>query len=121
MSSILTLSRGRWQPAWRVCISVLLIALVLYNPFPALNGCSGHLSYEKPARYRATVGSGELQHFSPVSNPHGQADLEADVDVNETDPAGFIPEYQTGRDQGELLLPEQALLTGVWFRPPPSL
>jgi len=121
MRIILTLSRGPWQPAWRVCISVLLIALVLYNPFAALNGSSGHLSYEKLARYRATVGSGELQHFSPVSNPQGQTDVDA-VDVNETDPAGPIPEYQAGvRDQGELLVPEQALLTGVWFRPPPSL
>ena len=121
MRNILTLSRGRWQPAWRVCISVLLIALVLYNPFAALNGSCGHLSYEKLARYRATVGSGELQHFSPVSNPHGQVDLDADVEVNETDPAWCIPEYQAGRDQEELLLPEQELLAGVWFRPPPSL
>jgi len=115
------LSRGPWQPAWRVCLSVLLIALVLYNPFSALNGSSGHLSYEKLARYRATVGSGELQHFSPVSKAYGQADLDAEVDVIDTDPAGRTPAYQAERDREELLLPEQALLTGVWFRPPPSL
>ncbi|HYA64699.1 MAG TPA: hypothetical protein VED66_15955 [Candidatus Sulfotelmatobacter sp.] len=121
MRRILTLSRGPWQPTWRVCVSVLLIALVLYNPFAALNGSSGHLSYEKLARYRATIGAGELQHFSPVSNPHGQADLDADVDVIGTDPTGPIPESQAEKGQRELLLPEQALLTGVWFRPPPSL
>jgi hypothetical protein len=120
MGTILSLSRGRWQPGLRACISVLLIVLIFYNPFAALSGSSGHLSFDKLARHRATVGASEMQHFSPVSHSHGHADLEADVEVKDTGPTGAIPKYQAGRDQEELLPPEQALLAGVWFRPPPS-
>lgn len=117
----LSWNRDAWPPLWRVSISLLLIALVLYNPFSALHASSGRLSYDKLARHRASIGSGELQHFSPVSNPLGQADIAIDVDVNGAEPAACIQKYQTGRDEHELLASEPELLAGVWFRPPPSL
>ena len=64
-----------WLPRWQVCLSVLLILLVVYNPFSALGGYSGSVSYDELARNRATIGSSELQHFSPVSDPGLHSDF----------------------------------------------
>lgn len=113
------LNRDAWLPLWRVCVILFLVVLLLYNPFTALKGSSGHLSYEKLPRHRANIGSGELQHFTPVSNFLGHVDT--DADVNDAGPAAPVPQYRTTRDQHELLPFELELLAGVWFRPPPSL
>jgi len=102
-----------------VSISLLLIALILYNPFTGLSKSSNHLSYEELARNRANLGAGELQHFSPVSNHLTQLDI--DVNTKDARPAASLPEYLTGKDQPELLPVEPERLAGVWFRPPPSL
>jgi hypothetical protein len=103
---------------WQVCVCLLLIALIVYNPFTALNGSSGRLCFEKLARNRASVGSGELQHFSPVSNPDVHSDL--DVDFRDAEPVKCVRETQPDRTQQEAIPWEPALLAGVWFRPPPS-
>lgn len=119
MSSRLSFKPALSLPSWRVCLCVLLMAFVVYNPFAALSGSSGHLSCERMARHRASIGSSELQHFSPVSNPDVHTDLE--VDVRGAEPAPCVQENQPGRDQLEIIPSEPALLAGVWFRPPPSL
>jgi hypothetical protein len=104
---------------WRVCVCLLLVALVVYNPFTALDGSSGRLSYENLARNRASIGSGELQHFSPVSDPDAPFDL--DVDSRDAEPVIDVRETQLDRTQQETIPSEPALLAGFWFRPPPSL
>jgi hypothetical protein len=104
---------------WQICVCLALVALVVYNPFAALNGSSSHLSYEKLARNRASVGSGELQHFSPVSNPDVPADL--DADLRDAEPAICVRETQPDRTQEQAIPSEPELLAGVWFHPPPSL
>jgi hypothetical protein len=104
---------------WQICVCLVLVALVVYNPFAALNGSSSHLSYEKLARNRASVGSGELQHFSPVSHPGVHAGL--DADLRDAEPAICVREAQPDRTQEEAIPSEPKLLAGVWFRPPPSL
>lgn len=120
MSPSFSLKPTFWLPPGRVCVCVLLIALVVYNPFAALGGSSGRLSYETLARNRASIGSGELQHFSPVSNPDVQ--MELDVDLRGMGPAVPIQQEQPTRDRHHAELPSQpALLSAVWFRPPPSL
>jgi len=112
--------RPRFQfPPWRVCICVLLIGLVIYNPFAALNGSSGRLSYDRLARNRAAVGSSELQHFSPVSNP--DVPNEVEVEIRGVQPVRCEQEHSTPHEDGRAVPQEPALLTGVWFRPPPSL
>ena len=108
-----------WLPPWRVCLCVFLIVLVVYNPFAALNGPSGNLSYDQLARNRASVGASELQHFSPVSNPGVQSDL--DVDARAAVLIRCIQEHQPCRDQREEFPLEPAMLAEIWFRPPPSL
>jgi hypothetical protein len=113
-----SLERGTTPHPWQVCVCLLLIALVVYNPFGALTGSSGRLSYENLARNRASVGSGELQHFSPVSNPDVHSDL--DVDSRDAEPVMCRREAQLDRTQREAIPSEPAPLAGVWFRPPPS-
>jgi hypothetical protein len=108
-----------WLPHWRVCVCVLLAALVLFNPFSLLKGSSGQRSYDELARNRASIGSSELQHFSPVSNPDVQPELA--VDVQGARSAVCAQEEQPVRARREVLPPQPALLAGVWFRPPPSL
>jgi hypothetical protein len=107
-------------PGWQVCLCVFLIALVVYNPFAALNGSpSGCLSYEQHARNRSSIGAGELQHFSPVSDP--EVPINTDVELRGTEPVRCVQENWPGPDQLKVIPSEPALLTGVWFRPPPSL
>ena len=57
---------NRSQACWQLCVSLLLIALLLYNPFLALASHSDGLTYQALARHRATVGASELDHFTPV-------------------------------------------------------
>jgi hypothetical protein len=105
-------------PRWQVCLSVLLILLVVYNPFSALSGYSSGVSYDKLARNRATIGSSELQHFSPVSNSglHGDQDFA----LLTTELLRYGSETERFTDQREALPSQSAKLAGFWFRPPPS-
>ena len=118
MRPSLKLKATCWLPRWQVCLSVLLILLVLYNPFSALAGYCGSPSYDKLACNRASIGSSELQHFSPVSNPGLHSDL--DVVLLSAELLRSSQETEPGKDQREEIPSEPAKLAGVWFRPPPS-
>jgi len=103
---------------WRVCVPVLLVVLMLYNPFVAL--VSHHadgLSYQGLARHRATVGASEMQHYSPVEAEQALPEVEA-VRV------GFIvveDESSAAPSLEDETLPQRPeLTTSVWFRPPPA-
>ena len=108
-----------WTPSWRVCVCLLLIALVVYNPFVALSGSSGKLCYENLARNRASVGASELQHFSPVSAPDFQ--MQWDIQLPGAEPQRCAQETRAPQNGYEVAPPEPELLAAVWFRPPPSL
>jgi len=112
------LSPRQWQSSWQACICVLLIGLALYNPFVALSGTSGNLSYEKLARNRATIGSSELQQFSPVLDPSVHLDL--GVEVSGTEPVAAVQETQPGMVQREVTPLQPELYASLWFRPPPT-
>jgi hypothetical protein len=118
MSPSLRLTSRICLPPWRVCVSALLVLLVIYNPFTALNGSSSALSYETLARNRASIGASELEHFSPVPNPEIQPDLE--VDLRGVELAPSVEEQERSGDQREVIASEPELLAGAWFRPPPS-
>jgi hypothetical protein len=105
-------------PIWRACLCLLLILLVAYNPFALANGRCGNLSCEKMARHRATIGSGELQHFSPVSNPGIQEN--ADVVMLCAQVVPSVQHRRPFQDEPRIFVKETVLLAGVWFRPPPS-
>ena len=103
---------------WQVCLCLLLIGFVLYNPFSALIAHSDGLSYQALARHRATIGSSEMQHFSPIQGESAQ--LEATVQricvelVVERNEQPF-PTFQV-----ESLPQRPELTTSVLFRPPPT-
>jgi len=111
--------QGHWLCPVRVCICVLLIGLVLYNPFVALGKTSASLSYDRLARNRATVGSAELQNFSPAPDPNMQPP-DVHADVPQIEPAVILQAHEPGMEPQEVLPAEPELLAGVWFRPPPS-
>ena len=118
MSPSLRLMTRIWLPPLRVCVCALLVLLVIYNPFAALNGSCSSLCYESLARNRASIGASELQHFSPVSNP--ELHPNAEVDLRGVAPAPCVEEQEQSGDQREVIAWDPELLTGVWFRPPPS-
>jgi hypothetical protein len=105
--------------AWRVCVCMVLVASILYNPFFALKIQSDGLVYASLARHRSTVGSSEMQHYPPVQAEYAQPDATAEetatkVSVVQTEyPARIILDQALPRQ------PE--LIASVSFRPPPSL
>ena len=108
----------RPRNVWQVCLCVLLIGLVLYNPFLALAGHSDGLTYQALARHRATVGASEMQHFSPIQGESAQ--LEATVRRICIELVVEKSEHPSPTFQVESLPQRQELTTSVWFRPPPT-
>jgi hypothetical protein len=103
---------------WQVCLCLLLIGLVLYNPFSALVTHSDGLSYQALARHRATIGASEMQHFSPIQGERAQ--LEATVQRISTELVVERNEQPFPTFQVDALPQRPELTTSVWFRPPPT-
>ncbi|MGB9431202.1 MAG: hypothetical protein WBQ89_03075 [Candidatus Acidiferrum sp.] len=103
---------------WELCVSVLLIGLILYNPFLALANHSDGLTYQASARHRATVGASEMQHYTPVQGETAQIGVAAveifiQLGVEIIESSSHILE--------EAILPQRPeLIASVWFRPPPT-
>lgn len=104
------------REAW-VCL--LLLGLLLYNPFAKALGNTDHSSIDKRPSNRATVGASELQHFSPVSKSVTQT-------VHVFDAVG-IETIQASDEDGRFNLePLQRhssvseILVLIWNRPPPA-
>lgn len=108
----------RLQLHWQLCLSLLLIALLLYNPFLALMGHSDGLTYQALARHRATVGASELDHFTPVQGDNAQ--LEAIVEEIFVRLTVEKKELPTPILQDPALPQPVELIVSVWFRPPPA-
>jgi hypothetical protein len=102
----------------RVCVPLLLIVLLLYNPFIALVSHDNGLAYQQPQRHRATVGASELQHFTPVQAESAQ--LEAVFVALFTNPVAEADKFSSPQFQTEALPPRLELIHHIWFRPPPS-
>src|SRR5260370_31465739 len=113
---------GDSRTIWRVCVCLVLVASILYNPFFALKIQSDGLVYASLARHRSTVGSSEMQHYPPVQAKHA----EPAATIEET--ASKIPvvqgpqtEYPAMNILDQPLLPQPELIASICFRPPPSL
>ena len=117
MSSVI-LNPTNSQVTWRFCVCVVLICLVIYNPFAAATAAPSHLSYAQMARNRATIGSSELQKYSPVADPIVQPDF--DVEVRGAECAATVQESQPGMIQREETPFQPELCASLWFRPPPK-
>ena len=105
--------------SWHIGLSVLLAILILYNPFAAMYNSHGASEVHTLQRNRATVGSSELQHFSPVQNDIQQSDLNLEQIREEVAvPAGS---YVARGFEREEKIPQPDVASKVWSRPPPSL
>ena len=114
----LILNRKNWQPTWRFGICVLLICMVVYNPFVGATTVSSHLSYAQMARNRATIGSSELRKFSPA--PETTVQPELDAASPDPEPVVADQEIQPGVVQCETIPWQPELCASLWFRPPPT-
>jgi hypothetical protein len=117
-----SLACGNSCSTWRVCICLVLIASVLYNPFFALKIQSDGLAYASLARHRSTVGSSEMQHYPPVQAKYAQPD----ATVEETVPRVSVVQVEQTEYPASILLdqtlpPQPELIASICFRPPPSL
>jgi hypothetical protein len=112
-----SLKRGSHRTYGDLCLAVLLVGLLLYNPFAATKNSNG-LAYQTLARHRATVGASEMQHLASTQgeNQHQEAAvLEVFLDLLVQNNA--IPSYVV---QEEALPQRPGPLASVWFRPPPA-
>lgn len=111
-STIVDLRQYRW-----VCL--ILATLLLYNPFFAVPHSGNSLEIGHRASHRATVGSSELQHFTPMD---GWQCL-PEADIREAEVPVRLPEL-TALSIVLPLIPHfspQFVGPGLWFRPPPAL
>jgi hypothetical protein len=106
------------QPLWGVCARLLLVGLLLYNPFLALATHSDGLTYQALARHRATVGASELQ---PIAQVQEQSAL-PDIIVAEIF-TGLVQvnEFPATTPQQPKLLQRMEQVPEICFRPPPQL
>ena len=100
-------------------VCLLLAALLLYNPFVGLIHSQTGLLVHHLARNRATAGSAELRHFSPVSNG-----VDADVQLEERTggitPASSGQEFRLTPALTRNFIINLDFSSNLWFRPPPS-
>jgi hypothetical protein len=101
-------------------VCVVLAILFLYNPYVTLaSSPSGKLNVQHRLSYRATVGSSELQHFSPpdarkiFATPIAIAATWLEAPINFL--VGLAAEVSTHH-----LCAYQLVCADLWFRPPPA-
>ena len=116
MSTFTSPVGGKRRPRWPARVCVLLIGLLLYNPFAALTTASDGLSYQALARHRASVGASEMQHFAPVKAVTGQPDVTVAGQKGDLPAPREEARLQSGRVH---LPPLLEGMTSLWFRPPP--
>ena len=116
--------QGSWNPRMdvqqrplRASICVLLVLLILYNPFLAFISSYGSFSVHGLARHRATVGASELQHLG-CAQDQTQQDAVSFKEFRE-EFAGPVAEYEEVTLRRDVELPQPESVSRVWSRPPP--
>jgi hypothetical protein len=109
-------ARGRQK---RAAVCLVLIALLLYNPFFTILSISRDLSVAHPLSYRATVAGSELRRCTveasdPLIPELAAALLHAAALLAPSHKVDFV---QTSDIAGVVSQPS---CDSIWFRPPPS-
>jgi hypothetical protein len=102
---------------------VLLAGLFLYNPFLAAGRASNNLTVCHPPSHRATVGSSELEQFTPP-NDTAAAFLPNLADTQELLPrlpATISTQRQSFEVEEIVATPQTGFSSSLWFRPPPAV
>jgi hypothetical protein len=103
-----------------VALCLLLVALVVYNPYLSATDSSAGLCLRHSASFRATLGASELQHFTPKDS---SAALSATAALALAHfPQLLVAEQIEPRTAAlrRVAPPEPALPASLWFRPPPA-
>ena len=103
----------------RAAVCLVLVALLLYNPFFTILSSSQDLSVKHPLSYRATVAGSELRRCTiepcdPLIPELTAALLHAAILLAPTHDVAFVRPSDTAG------LVSQASCDSIWFRPPPS-
>jgi hypothetical protein len=106
---------------WRVCVCLVLIASILYNPFFSLKIQSDGLVYASLARHRSTVGSSEMQHYPPVQAKYAERAATVEEAASKISVVQGAQTEYAARIILHQALPPQELIASICFRPPPSL
>jgi hypothetical protein len=98
---------------------LVLIALLLYNPFFTILSISQELGVSHPLSYRATVAGSELRRCTvdpanPLIPELTAALLHAATLLTPTHEVAFVQPSDTAGPVS------QASCDSIWFRPPPS-
>ena len=108
------------EPRRRAAVCLVLVALLLYNPFFTILGNSPDLNVQHPLSYRATLAGTELQRgMLGAANP-----LVPELDAVILHVAGlFSLSYKVVLVQpSDIAGPmSQAICGSIWFRPPPTV
>src|SRR6202035_1633896 len=103
-----------------IVVCLALAVLFLYNPYLAVTPSSNVLNIHHSLSYRATVGSSELQHFSPTDARKILALSVATVLSWLDSPANPIVSRVTevSADPARAF---ELVCSDQWFRPPPAV
>jgi len=110
-------------PSWQILTCVLLAGLFLYNPFLVASRASDSLTVCHPASHRATVGSSELEQFTPP-NDTAAAFLPNIADAQDLLPrlaARNSTQRQSVELEEKVATPQTGFSSSLWFRPPPAV
>jgi hypothetical protein len=111
--------RERGESRKRAAICLVLVALLLYNPFFTILGISRDLNVQHPLSYRATVAGTELQRCTfeaanPLIPELSAAILHVASLLSPSYKVAFVQPSDTAGPMS------QAICDNIWFRPPPS-
>src|ERR1700737_3721960 len=112
--------RARLHRRITVAVCLALALLFLYNPYLAVTPSFSGLNVHHSLSYRATVGSSELQHFSPTDARKILALSVASVLYWLDSPAIPIVRRRTEVSPHPACVFE-VVCSDLWFRPPPAL
>jgi hypothetical protein len=107
------------EPRTRAAVCLVLVALLLYNPFFTILGNSRDLSVQHPLSYRATLAGTELQRgtfeaANPLIPELEDAILYAARFFSPSHEVALVQPNDTAGSTS------QAICDSIWFRPPPS-
>ena len=110
---------GSREVRGRTAVCLLLMALLLYNPFFTVLSISQAFSVQHPLSYRATTAGSELRRCTFEAGKPLLPELSAATSLAAIlfAPSHEVALIEPGATAGPV---SQALCDSVWFRPPPS-
>lgn len=103
----------------RALACLVLVFSFLFNPYAMARIASGSLDVAHPASHRATVGSSELEKYSPLDGQDGHWVAVVAVAQSTSFSQIALPFFSVPPDP-ELVAAHPFFCASLWFRPPPA-